>query len=326
VNVALLDDALNVFATLSSVIAFSKLERHRLHIWRDHTKDVDVLAERLRETDALVLLRERTPIPGALLERLPRLRIITLNGPYPHVDVDACTRLGVVLCAGAAQPSYATAELTWGLIIAAMRRIPQEAARLRAGEWQGSLGTGLRGRTLGVLGYGTIGKQVAGFGRAFGMRVLVWSRERGLAAAHADGHDVAPDKAVLFENADVVTLHVRLKPETRGLVTAEDLALMKPCAVLANTSRAALIEPGALVSALRAGRPGAATVDVYEQEPVIGGHPLLEMDNVVCTPHLGYVERDQLDRYYGAQLSRVAAFDRGEPVDVVNPQARPVRM
>ena len=324
-NLALLDDYLSVVATLPSVAEFLTRDDHRVTIWKDHTRDVATLAERLRDTDALVLLRERTPVTAELIARLPRLRMITLNGPYPHVDVAACTQHGVLLCAGAAQPSYATAELTWGLLISAMRRIPQEMARLRAGQWQGTVGAGLRGRRLGVLGYGTIGKQVAGFGRAFGMDVLVWSRERGLAAARADGHEAAQSQDALFETADVVTLHVRLKPETRGIVTAAHLARMKPHAVLVNTSRAALIEPGALVSALRAGRPGAAGVDVYEHEPVIDGHPLLEMDNVVCTPHLGYVERDQLDRYYRAQLARVCAFEAGTPLDAVNPEALTAR-
>jgi D-3-phosphoglycerate dehydrogenase len=308
-------------ATLPSVAQFLQRDDHTVTIFKEHTTNVTRLAEWLRETEALVLLRERTPVTAELIARLPRLRVITLNGPYPHVDVAACTRHRVLLCAGAAQPSYATAELTWGLVISAMRRIPQEMARLKAGLWQGAIGTGLRGRCLGVLGYGTIGKQVAAFGRAFGMRVLVWSREKGLAAARADGHEAAQSQDALFESADVVTLHVRLKPETRGIVTAAHLARMKPGSVLVNTSRAALIEPDALVNALRAGRPGAAAVDVYEHEPVIEGHPLLEMDNVVCTPHLGYVERDQLDRYYRGQLERVDAFARGTPNDVVNPEA-----
>jgi D-3-phosphoglycerate dehydrogenase len=225
------------------------------------------------------------------------------------------------LCAGKPRPSSATAELTWGLVIAAMRRIPQEMARLKSGGWQGTLGTGLRGRALGVFGYGTIGKQVAGFGKAFGMKVLVWSREKGLSAARADGYDAARSQLALFEEADVVSLHIRLTPETRGIVGASDLARMKPTALLVNTSRAALVEEGALVRALRAGRPGAAAVDVYEQEPLVDpNHPLLNMDNVVCTPHLGYVERDQLDRYFADQFARVHAFERGEPVDAVNPE------
>lgn len=325
-NVALLDDSLGVVATLPAFEAFARLDRYRVTVWRDHTKDVDALSERLRDTDALVLLRERTPIRAALLERLPRLKLITLNGPYPHVDVAACTRRGVVLCAGKPRPSSATAELTWGLILAATRRIPQEMKRLQEGHWQSTVGTGLRGRTLGIVGYGTIGRQVAGFGRAFGMRVVVWSREKGLAAARADGHEIARSREALFEDADVVSLHLRLVAETRGTVRPSDLARMKPTALLVNTSRDALVEPGALVAALRAGRPSAAAVDVFESEPVVDpGHPLLDMENVVCTPHLGYVERDQLDRYYADQFRRVQAFDRGEPIDVANPEAREKR-
>jgi len=321
VNVAILDDYLDVVPTLASFAGFSTLGRHRVTVWKDHVTEVEALAQRLHDTDALVLLRERTPVTAALIERLPRLKIITQNGPYPHVDVAACTRHGVLLCAGKPRPSSATAELTWGLIIAAMRRIPQEMARLKRGAWQGTLGTGLRGRALGVYGYGTIGRQVAGFGRAFGMQVLVWSREKGLAAARADGFEAARSQAALFEEADVVSLHVRLVAETRGIVTAADLGRMKPTALFVNTSRAALVEEGALVRALRAGRPGAAAVDVYEQEPLVDrDHPLLNMDNVVCTPHLGYVERDQLERYFGDQFARVLAFERGEPVDAVNPE------
>jgi D-3-phosphoglycerate dehydrogenase len=321
-NVALLDDDLDTVTSLSSFIEFSRSPDYRLSVWKEHTKNVETLADRLRDADALVLLRERTPVPAALLERLPRLKLITLNGPYPHVDVAACTRRRVALCAGRPRPSSATAELTWGLIIAAMRRIPQEMARLKAGRWQATIGTGLRGRTLGIFGYGTIGRQVAGFGRAFGMRVLAWSRERGLAAARADGCEAAASLEALFEEADVVSLHVRLVAETRGVVRAAHLARMKPDALFVNTSRAALVEEGALVAALRAGRPGAAAVDVYEHEPVVDtAHPLINMENVVCTPHLGYVERDQLDRYYADQFARVAAYGRGQPVDVVNPEA-----
>ena len=316
-NIAILDDSLNVVRSLS---CFARVQDRNVTVWSDHTEDTDGLAERLKETEALVLLRERTPIRAPLIARLPRLRMITLNGPYPHIDVAACTRHGVKVCAGPPRPSPATAELTWGLILAAMRRIPQEMARLKSGQWQGSVGTGLRGRTLGVYGYGRIGRQVAGFGKAFGMRVLVWSRERGLASAQADGHAAAPSKQALFEDADVLCMHVRLLPETRGMVTAADLARMKPAAVFVNTSRAELVEPHALVDALRAGRPGAAAVDVFEQEPVVDTTlPLLNMDNVVCTPHLGYVERDQLDRYFNDQFERVFAFERGSAIDVVNP-------
>lgn len=321
-NITILDDYLDVVPTLSSFAEFSKNARHRVTVWKDHTKDVDVLADRLSDTQALVLLRERTPVTAALLGRLRSLKLITQNGPYPHVDVAACTRSGVLLCAGKPRPSSATAELAWGLVLAAMRRIPQEMARLKSGGWQGTLGTGLRGRTLGVFGYGTIGSQVAGFGRAFGMRVMVWSRERGIAAARANSYEIAQSQEKMFEEADVLSLHVRLVEDTRGIVRASDLARMKPEALFVNTSRAALVEEDALVQALRAGRPGAAAVDVYEQEPVVDrDHPLLNMENVVCTPHLGYVERDQLDRYFADQFRRVEAFEKGEPIDVVNPEA-----
>jgi len=316
-NVAILDDTLCIVRNLACM---AKLDGHQVSIWSDHTEDTDVLAERLKDTEALALLRERTPIRAPLIERLPKLRMITLNGPYPHIDVAACTRHGVKVCAGPPRPSSATAELTWGLILAATRRIPQEMARLKSGQWQGSVGTGLRGRTLGVYGYGRIGRQVAGFGKAFGMRVLVWSRERGLASARADGHAAAPGKRALFEEADVLCMHVRLLPETRGMVTAADLARMKPTALFVNTSRAELVGPGALVNALRAGRPAAAAVDVFEQEPVVDTTlALLNMDNVVCTPHLGYVEHDQLERYFNDQFERVLAFERGSAIDVVNP-------
>lgn len=317
-NIAILDDE---FDTVRTLECFDQVAAHKVTIWRDHTKDTDALAERLKDAEALVLLRERTPIRAALIARLPNLKMLTLNGPYPHVDVDACTAAGIALCAGKPRPSSATAELTWGLIISSLRQIPQQMASLKRGAWQCGIGSGLRGRTLGVWGYGRIGRQVAGFGRAFGMRVLIWSREAGLAAAGADGHAAAPSRQALFEEADVLCLHVRLNAETRGMVKAADLACMKPTALIVNTSRAELIEPGALVAALRAGRPGLAAVDVFEREPVSDlGQPLLNMDNVLCTPHIGYVERDQLERYYADQFGRVLAFERGAPLDVANPQ------
>ena len=319
-NIAVLDDYQNM---VRSFPCMAKLSSHAVTIWQDHTKDVDVLAERLKDTEALVLLRERTPIPAALIERLDRLKLITINGPYPHVDVAACTRRGVLLCSGHARTSFATAELTWGLILCAMRHIPEEIARLKNGEWQKTVGRGLRGRTLGIFGYGKIGAQVAGFGKAFGMRVLVWSRERGRASAKADGFTVASSQQDLFRTADVVTMHIRLTPDTRGIVTRDDLALMKDDAVFVNTSREGLVEKDALVAALREGRPGSAAVDVYENEPVLGGnHPLLALDNAICTPHLGYMERDQMASYFDAQFERILAFERGTPVDVVNPEAQ----
>jgi D-3-phosphoglycerate dehydrogenase len=320
-KVAILDDYQNVVRTLS---AFGKLKGHDVTIFNDHTKDTDALAQRLKDTEALCLIRERTPIRSALIERLPGLKLISQRSVYPHIDVEACTRRGIVLSSDMhpGKPSYGTAELTWGLVIAAMRRIPQEVASLKAGRWQSTVGTGLRGRTLGVFGYGRIGGVVAGYGRAFGMKVLVWGRERTITQARADGYDVAPDKRALFEQSDVLTLHLRSTPETRGIVTRADLERMKPKALIVNTSRAALIEPGALAAALQAGRPGLAAVDVYEEEPVLGGHhPLLAMENAVCTPHLGYVDRDGYEAMFSAIFDQVMAYAAGKPINVVNPEA-----
>jgi D-3-phosphoglycerate dehydrogenase len=320
-KITVLDDYQNVVRTLD---AFKKVEGHDVTIWNDHTKDTDVLAERLKDTEALVLIRERTPIRAPLIERLSKLKIISQRSVYPHVDVDALTKKGIVLCSDMhpGKPSYATAELTWGLVIAAMRRIPQEMARLKAGHWQSTVGTGLRGRTLGILGYGRIGGAVAGYGRAFGMNVIAWGREGSLQRARADGYAAAPSRETFFEQSDVISLHVRLTPETRGLVSAEDLARMKPRALIVNTSRAGLIAPGALVEALKKGRPGMAAVDVYEEEPVLGGnHPLLQMDNVVCTPHLGYVERDGYENSFSSTFGQILAFIEGKPINVVNPDA-----
>ena len=317
----MLDDYVDVVRTLN---CYTKLSDHAVTVWNDCVRDVDVLAERLKDTEALVLLRERTRIGKALIERLPRLKMITLNGPYPHIDIDACTGRGVIVCSEHARTSYATAELTWGLIIAAMRHIPDQMARLKSGGWQTRVGTGLRGRTLGIYGYGRIGKQIAGFGKAFGMRVLIWSREKARQDAHNDGYEIASNREALFEHADVLSMHVRLVPETRGVVTAADLACMKSTAVFVNTSRAELVETGALVNALRAGRPGSAAVDVYEHEPLLEARdPLLSLDNVVCTPHLGYVERDQLENYFSDQFERVLAFVAGKAFGMVNPAVLP---
>src|SRR5687767_3030740 len=320
-KIAILDDYQDVVRTLE---AFGKLKGHDVTIFNDHTKDTDALAQRLKDTEALCLIRERTPIRAPLIERLPKLKLISQRSVYPHIDVDACTRRGIVLCSDMhpGKPSYGTAELTWGLVIAAMRRIPQEVAALKAGRWQSTIGTGLRGRTLGVFGYGRIGAVVAGYGRAFGMKVQVWGRERSITQAKADGYDIAPSKQALFETSDVVTLHLRSTADTRGIVTRDDLARMKPTALVVNTSRAALIEPGALVAALQAGRPGMAAVDVYEEEPVLGAnHPLVRMENVVCTPHLGYVDRDGYESAFSSIFDQVLAFAAGKPVNVVNPDA-----
>ena len=320
-NITILDDYQDAVRTLG---CFVKLAGHNVTIWNDHTTDTATLAARLKDTEALVLIRERTPVGAPLIERLPKLRLISQRSVYPHIDVDACTRHGVILSSDMSPgtPSYSTAELTWGLIIAAMRRIPQEMIAMRAGRWQSTLGLGLRGRTLGIFGYGRIGAVIAGYGKAFGMNVLAWGREASIARAAADGHAVAANRAALFEEADVLTLHLRLIDATRGIVTFADLARMKPDALIVNTSRAGLIEPGALVAALNAGRPGMAAVDVYEEEPLPAGrHPLLEMDNVVCTPHLGYVERDAYEAQFAGIFEQILAYQSGTPIHVVNPEA-----
>ncbi len=321
-NITVLDDYQDTVRTLP---AFRKVAAHNVTIWNDHTKDIDVLAARLKDTEALALIRERTPIRAPLLDRLDKLRIISQVSVYPHIDVDACTRRGIILSSNMmpGRPSFATTELTWGLILCAMRRIPQEVAALKAGQWQaGSIGLGLHGKTLGVYGYGKTGGVVAAYGRAFGMKVMVWGRETTIAKARADGFPTAPSKEAFFEESDVLSMHVRLVDDTRGMVTASDLARMKPTALFVNTSRAGLVEPGALEAALRAGRPGMAAVDVYEQEPVLGGqHPLLDMDNVVCTPHLGYVERAGLDAFFHMIFDQILAYANGQPINVANPEA-----
>ena len=321
-NVTILDD---YFDTLRTLPCFGKLAGHPVTVWNDHVQDVDALAGRLRDTEALVLIRERTAIRAALLERLPRLRLISQRSVYPHIDVDACTRRGVMVCSNlhSDTPSYAAAELTWALVLAAMRRIPQEVAALKRGVWQTGVWHGLRDKTLGIYGYGRIGSVVAGYGRAFGMRVLAWARDASLKRALADGHQAARNKEEFFEQADVLSLHMRLVDATRGIVTGADLARMKPTALLVNTSRAGLIVPGALLEALRAGRPGMAALDVFEQEPLRDpAHPLLAMENVVCTPHLGYVSREEFELQFSDIFDQVVAYAAGKPINIVNPQVR----
>ena len=318
-KISILDD---YHDTLRTLACFSKLARHEVKIWNDHVQDVDALAQRLKHTEALVLIRERTQIRAPLLERLPSLRLISQRSVYPHIDVDACTRLGVIVSSSqhAGTPSYAAAELTWGLVLAAMRQIPQQMNALRDGKWQVGVGSSLRGKTLGIYGYGRIGAVVAGYARAFGMKVLVLARAPALARARADGYLAAPSREAFFEECDVISLHLRLIEATRGIVTAADLARMKPTALIVNTSRAPLIEPGALVGALKAGRPGMAAVDVFEDEPVLDTrHPLLLMDNVVCTPHIGYVTRDEYELQFGDIFDQITAYAAGAPINVVNP-------
>jgi len=318
-KVSILDD---YFDTLRMLNCFGKLAGHDVTIWNDHVQDVDRLAERLKDTEALVLIRERTQIRTPLLQRLPKLRLISQRSVYPHIDIDSCTRLGIIVSSSqhTDTPSYATAEFTWGLILAAMRAIPQQMASLKAGHWQVGVGHTLRGKTLGIYGYGRIGAVVAGYGKAFGMKVLVWAREPAMAKARADGYLTAGSKAEFFEQCDVLSLHMRLVEATRGIVTAADLARMKPSALLVNTSRAPLIEPNALVNALRAGRPGMAAVDVYEKEPLRDiDDPLLRMDNVVATPHIGYVSRDEYEIQFTDIFDQITAYAAGAPTNVVNP-------
>ena len=319
-RVAILDD---YFDTLRTLRCFEKLAGHEVAVYNDHLEDVDELAARLRDREALVLIRERTQIRAPLLERLPQLRLISQRSVYPHIDIDACTRLGVMVCSNmhAGTPSVAAAELTWGLVLAGARQIPQQMGSLRAGKWQMGVGATLSGKVLGIYGYGRIGRVVAGFGRAFGMHVQVWAREASLDRAVQDGHTASESKRAFFEACDVLSLHMRLLDATRGIVTAEDMARMKPSALLVNTSRAGLIEPGALAGALRAGRPGMAAVDVYEQEPLSpGDDPLLAMDNVVCTPHIGYVTREEWELQFADIFDQVNAFAAGAPINVVNPE------
>jgi len=318
-KISILDDYHDTIRTLR---CFSKLAGHDVTIWNDHVQDVAALAERLADAEVLVLIRERTQIRAPLIERLPRLRLISQRSVYPHIDIDACTRHGVIVSSSLHldTPSHATAELTWGLVLAAMRQIPQQMASLQAGSWQIGVGTTLRGKSLGVFGYGRIGSVVAGYGEAFGMQVSVWARAASLERARADGYLPARSKSAFFEECDVISLHMRLVDATRGIVTVADLERMKPTALLVNTSRAGLIAPGALVAALRAGRPGMAAVDVYEHEPVRDtGHPLLGMPNVVCTPHLGYVSRDEFEVQFTDIFDQITAYAAGNPINVVNP-------
>jgi len=319
VRVAILDDYHDTLRTLD---AFRKLAGHDVTIFNDHVQDVDRLAARLADVEALVLIRERTQIRAPLLDRLPKLRLISQRSVYPHIDIDACTRLGIVVSSNlhSDTPSYAAAELTWGLVLAAMRAIPQQMNALEAGKWQIGVGHTVRGKTLGIYGYGRIGAVVAGYGNAFGCNVLVWAREASRERARTDGYAIAESKEAFFAEADIVTLHMRLVTATRGIVTRDDLARMKPLALLVNTSRAGLIAPGALVDALQSGHPGMAAVDVFDTEPLTDVHdPLLALPNVVATPHIGYVTRDEYQVQFADIFDQIVAYAAGTPTNVVNP-------
>lgn len=317
-KIHILDDWYNTIPNLPS---YSKIAHHDVTIWNDHVEDTDVLAARLADAEALVLFRERTAIRKALLEKLPNLRLISQRSVYPHIDLDDCTRLGIMLCSSqhAGTPSFATVELTWALMLAAMRQIPQQMESLQSGGWQMGVGRSLRGKTLGIYGYGRIGSAVAKMAEAFAMPVQAWGGEGSLERARADGFTVPASREAFFATCDIISLHVRLYPATRGIITAADLAHMKPTALLLNTSRAPLIEPNALINALEAGRPGMAAVDVYESEPLTDtSHPLLNMPNVVCTPHIGYVTEDEYEVQFTDIFDQLVAFDNGAPINVIN--------
>jgi D-3-phosphoglycerate dehydrogenase len=320
-KIAVLDD---YFDTLRTLPCFAKLVGHDVAVFNDHVQDTDALAERLRDTHALVLIRERTAIRAPLIERLPNLRLISQRSVYPHIDVEACTKAGVLVCSSQHEgtPSHATAELTFGLILSAMRQIPQQMASLKAGQWQMEVGRTIRGKTLGVHGWGRIGGAVAGYAKAFGMDVLVWASEASRERARRDGWMVAESQRDFYARCDIVSLHMRLYPATRGVVTAADLAAMKPTALLVNTSRAELIEPDALVNALRAGRPGMAAVDVFEQEPLRDPNaPILQFPNVIATPHIGYVTQEEWELQFSDVFDQIVAFERGAPINAINPDA-----
>ncbi len=319
-NITILDD---YFDTIRTLPCFAKLAGHEVTVWNDHVQEVDALAERLKDTEILVLIRERTHIRAPLIARLPKLKLISQRSVFPHIDIDACTEHGIVVSSDqhAGTPCFAAAELTWALAMASARSLPQQMSALQSGKWQIGVGDTLRGKTLGLYGYGRIAVEVAGYGRAFGMRVVVWAREDSRAKAKADGYEAAASKEALFEQSDVLSLHMRLVKDTRGIVTAADLARMKPSAILVNTSRAPLIEPGALVAALRAGRPGRAAVDVFEEEPLRNvDDPLLKLPNVVATPHIGYVTRDEYELQFTDIFNQVVAYAAGTPTNVVNPK------
>lgn len=333
-NIVILDDYQDAVRKLECA---ARLEPYQAKVYTNTVKGLGQLAVRLKDADVIVLNRERTHMPRQLIEKLPRLKLIVQTGRVgPHIDVPACTERGIAVAEGSGSP-VAPAELTWALIMAAMRRLPQYIGNLKHGAWQQSglktgsmppnfgLGTVLRGKTLGIWGYGKIGQLVAGYGKAFGMNVRIWGREPSRERAILDGFDAASSRDEFFAQCDVVSLHLRLTEETRGIVRLDDLGRMKPTALLVNTSRAELIEPDALISALNRGRPGLAAVDVFETEPILQGHALLRLENCICTPHIGYVEQESYEMYFGAAFDNVINFIKGTPTNIVNPGALQVR-
>ena len=333
-NIIILDDYQDAVRKLPCA---AKLDGLSAKVFTNTVKGTGQLAVRLRDAEALVLIRERTHFNKALLEKLPKLRLISQTGPVgQHIDLEACTRLGIAVAEGPGDP-VATAELTWALVMASMRRLPQYIGNLKHGAWQQSglksasmptnfsLGLTLQGKTLGVWGYGRVGQRVAAYGKAFGMHVVIWGSESSRAQAVNDGHIAAPSRESFFAAADVLSLHLRLSETTRGIVKPDDLARMKPTALLVNTSRAELIEEGALVAGLNRGRPGMAAVDVFESEPILQGHPLLRLENAVCTPHIGFVELNNYDAMFNAAFDNLLNYMAGCPTHIVNPEALKVQ-
>jgi D-3-phosphoglycerate dehydrogenase len=333
-NIVILDDYQDAVRKLACA---ARLEAYPAKVYTNTVKGLGQLSVRLKDADVIVLNRERTHLPRALIEKLPKLKLVVQTGKIgPHVDVAACTERGIAVADGTGSPT-APAELTWALIMAAMRRLPHYIANLKHGVWQQSglksgampanfgVGTVLKGKTLGVWGYGTIGQLVAGYGQAFGMKVLVWGRDSSRERAVVDGFEAAGSREDFFARCDVVSLHLRLSEDTRGTVRLDDLSKMKPTAVLVNTSRAELIEPNALMTALNRGRPGMAAVDVFESEPILQGHALLRLENCICTPHIGYVEQNSYELYFSAAFDNVINFIKGTPTNIVNPGALQVR-
>jgi D-3-phosphoglycerate dehydrogenase len=320
VRIAILDDYLD---TLRFLDCFSQLAGHDVVVFNDHVSDEDELVRRLDGVEALILIRERSPITGSLVARCKSLRLISQRSVYPHIDVDACTQHGVIVCSDLhpSTASVATAELTWALILASARQLPQQVESLRDGQWQSALGRTLSARRLGVYSYGRIGAMVASYGRAFGMEVVVHGSAAAVQRARAGGFDTASSREEFFATCDVITLHLRLVAQTRGVVTAEDLGQMKRDATMVNTSRAGLIAPGALAAALSLGRPGYAALDVFDSEPVTIDDPLLRHPRVIATPHIGYVTKEEWELQFADVFGQVVAFNRGQPINVVNPEA-----
>ncbi|MEL7132165.1 MAG: D-2-hydroxyacid dehydrogenase family protein [Pseudomonadota bacterium] len=322
-KVHILDDW---FDTLRTLPCFAKLDGHDTTVWTDHEPDPAALADRVQDAEALVLFRERTKITADLLGRLPNLKLISQRSVYPHIDVDACTRTGVLLCSNmhSGTPSYAAAEHTLALVLASYRQIPNQVASIRAGQWQAGVGRTLRGRTLGLYGYGRIAQAVADYAKAIGMNIQWWASDDGRARAARDGATVAPDRATFFATSDVVSVHVRLKPATRGIITGEDLAAMCARSLFVNTSRSGLVATGALEAEIAKGRIFAA-VDVFDTEPLTDpSHPLLTAPNVLPTPHIGYVTEDEFDLQFSDIFDQINAYAGGAPIHMINPEAQTI--